>query len=353
MLSYKHNYDPNSWTDYARGFAVISVIFAHAAYLHVGKFMSYGVVIFPFISGYLFKQTDTITFLKRKWRYLLWYYYIGSVFTILWIILVPSGYKTTSNVEYVKNFLLVRSDLYNAFPLAAVPLWYFVMIFFAELLYTAVQKNTIFKWGFIFLGLISRFFFSGSLPFKIDVTISVLIFIELGKEFRKLKNLNRYFKEMKDVKRIIVIFTSFLLLLLVFNFNGPIDWNSDNYGKYPIIALFGELLALVFAVNFSMILAKFGLANLLMFSSRNIVGMVGYHSFFGYLLYFPLVFLVDNPLLFAEKYWYLSFVSMLTVTYIVFRYSPTFLKRLLIGDFLFSKHNLKGDKNVRKTNSLD
>ncbi len=322
------------WIDYTKGFTVLLVVLAHSMIPYsFFEFLSYGISVFPFISGYLQKSMELKTFLIKRWRYLFWYYYVGLINTVLWIILTPQSLRTSSSWEYLKNFLIVKTDIINSIPLNVVPLWFFVMLFFLELIYILVEKNLFLKWSVILLGFALRFFFPGSLPFKLDVAISGLITFEIGVQFRKTQEAQKLKTVLNNYHRLILISVSLVTWWAIYKYFGGLDWNADFFGKNPFFGLIAEFSCIVFMTNLSIIFSYAGFEKLFTFISKNIVGIIGYHILIGSILYFPFSLFGSNPIELVKTYWYVYYVLTLTMILLIFKFLPEKVINSLTGQF--------------------
>ncbi|MGC8820354.1 MAG: acyltransferase family protein [Fervidobacterium sp.] len=321
----EHQHNRLNWIDYTRGFALIFVIFAHSQIpSHLFEFVSYIIAVFPFISGYLYKAKSINDVVKKRFPFILSYYYIGAINYLIWIAFVPDTFRRADNFTYLKNYLLVRTDLFEKIPLVVVPLWYLVFLFFAEVLYHFTLKTRTLQ-IFIIVGVLSRFFHSGSLPFKLDVVLASLYMFEIG----------RVFKEKKIQVVNLIGLLSLVTWVVITTLNGSTSWNTDEYGRNPLLSMIGEISCVVFVVWINQSIEKRKVTNkilgkILKFFSDNALFVLGYHMLLGslvILLLMLLKFSVTEENL--RNYWYITFAIMLVTTYLITLTLPASVKEIL------------------------
>ncbi len=325
------------WCDYVKGLAGVLVILAHSMVPRdLFDFLTYIIAVFPFVSGYLYKSETFLAKIKKRWKLLYQYYFIGTVNTFLWILIVPSEFKKASNIEYIVNFILIRTDKFDAVPLNTIPLWFFSTIFFIEVIYSTLEKKFFLKWSIILIGFFMRYFYVGSLPFKIDVVLSSLIIFELGRLLRKKqKNINKDLL-LIEKKKYSYLFLPLFLWIITYIFFGGVDWNADFFGRTPVLNFIGELSSILTLITVSYLLSKRGLESLFVFVSKNLIPIIGYHIIIGMVMYFSFLPFIKNPLGLLENLWFLYFLVTTVATILFVRFSPKSIMSFLLGNTLFS-----------------
>ncbi|MEN3042614.1 MAG: hypothetical protein ABDH59_04855, partial [Fervidobacterium sp.] len=222
---------------------MIIVILAHSQVpWKLFEFVSFIIVVFPFLSGYLHNSKSLRELFKKRLPLLSSYYYIGAINYLIWGFFVGKEFKKVENLTYLWNFLLVNTDKLDSIPLNIVPLWYLVFLFFAEMLYYTSRKLKI-TIPVIMFGIISRFYFPGSLPFKLDVAFAGIYMFELGRVFNQKRI---------EIKNYLGL-TTLSIWIFVALLNGGTSWNFDEYGKNAVISIFGEIacaLSIVWIAQF-------------------------------------------------------------------------------------------------------
>ncbi len=336
------------WVDYARGLALVLVIFAHSFLpWRLFEFITYIIVIFPFLSGYLYKDRSTKDVIKSRWTFLLTYYYAGAINYILWVYLAPADFKKADNLTYLKNFLLVRTDLLDQVPPLLVPLWYLVFLFFVEVIYSIASRTRTIILA-IAIGIILRFYNNLYLPFKIDVAFAGLYMFEIGRLFRK--------KEKPMNFSWVIVILLLILILIVWYFNGPTEWNMDSYGKNPLVSIIGEIACVFIFVWIAKSIEKnkflsVSFGKFFKFFSDNGIFILSYHLLIGSLSVLVLSLLGLNVTEQSMRdYWYIAFIIMLFSTYLVTSILPKKVKDFLTQPqaifYAFSKEGeSKSDKH--------
>uniref|UniRef100_A0A7V4KBY8 Acyltransferase 3 domain-containing protein n=2 Tax=Fervidobacterium pennivorans TaxID=93466 RepID=A0A7V4KBY8_FERPE len=340
------------WVDYARGLALIMVVLAHSQIpWKLFGFVSYVIVVFPFLTGYLMKDMGFKDFFAKRITLVISYYYIGAISYILWIFLVPEAFRKTDNVTYLKNFLLVRTDLLEKIPLPIVPLWYLIFLIVAEFMLIAFRKFHVLPYAIV-VGILLRFFYPGALPFKVDVAFSGLYMFWLGK-FVKEKRTT--FEKFVGIIGLVGLITWTLVALFV---DGT-SWNMDYYGINPLLTFFGEIgTAMCFfsigilierfvniSKNTNSLLRRFFVKYILgipRLFSDNAIFAFGYHILVGgltILITIALGFTVTEETL--RAYWYIAFVLTFGVMVLLMVLLPKPVKLLLTQPDSFLKRSGK------------
>ncbi len=327
------------WLDYSRGLAIIFVLLAHSQCpTAVFEFLTYIIAIFPFISGYLY-PSDGVSAKKiiaKKSNLILSYYFLGFINYLFWTFAAQESFKNVGKGEYLKNFILVRTDLLDAVPINIIPLWYLFFFFVAELLYTVLRNRRLLTVGIAF-GIFLRVYSSirhVAMPFKIDVAFTSLITLEFG----------RLFKEKVHSKlRLWQAITSLGVWLLIAWINGGSNWNTGDYGKFGILSLVGEFAAVIFIVWVAQIVEKnkskivgSQIASVLRRFPEDSIFVLGYHITVGGIIIGILnmigMVVTEETL---STYWYITFPSILVPMYFLILLLPKPLKLALSQPYQF------------------
>ncbi|MFN4199744.1 MAG: hypothetical protein ACK4FU_00570 [Fervidobacterium gondwanense] len=316
------------WIDYARGLGLVLVLLAHSQLpFKIFGIASYIIVIFPFISGYLYKEMNLNEFFKKRIPLIYSYYYIGFIGLVLWIFLVPVELKKADNLSYVINYIFVRTVDMDSVPLTIVPLWYLFFLFLAEFVYQFSNKLNILYYV-IALGIAKRFIGFEIHSFKIGVALSGLYMFHLG----------RVFKEKNVRINNIVGIISFFGWIIIGWFFGETGWNFDCYGKNAIgkfFVIIGEILCAIFFYWFAKILEKavnqkgflhlvsVYITKFLKEFSDNAIFVFGYHITVGGLIFALLMaFGFDVSIESVSRYWYVTFLIMTASMYLLVKLLP-------------------------------
>lgn len=309
------------------GVAIFFVMLVHAGTPnYIYAFFSYGLSSLAFARGYQWKDRGFKELIKSRVLLVQAYYVAGIINTTIYLLLAPQNVLQHPRHVYIINYLLGRMDKLDQVAINAVPLWFFLMLFLAEIMYYFVNKSNFLLAGSIFLAIILRIIPHEPFIFKIDAAIVALPFFWLGKIWKKY-----------NVK---INYLDFVLaivgLLLISQTNGDISWNNQWFGKNGIIALLGEFVAIIIVIYLSEIVKKFRIDTFFNKLAFNALFVIGYHMLLGSLLYvilsiFGIVISDVMPLL--NKVWYIYFAFDLLIVYLAIRYLPTKVKSLLIGDF--------------------
>ncbi|MGQ9855325.1 MAG: acyltransferase family protein [Fervidobacterium sp.] len=331
------------WIDYARGLGLILVVLAHSQLpFKIFEIISYIIVIFPFISGYLYKEMNLKEFFKKRIPLIYSYYYIGFIGLVLWIFLVPVELKKADNLSYVINYIFVRTVDMDSVPLTIVPLWYLFFLFLAEFVYQVSNKFNILYYV-IALGIAKRFIEFEIHSFKIGVALSGLYMFHLGRVFKE-KNVR--------INNTVGIMSFFGWVIIGWLF-GETGWNVDYYGKNAIGTFFviiGEIFCAMFFYWFAKILEKavnqkgflhvvsVYITKFLKEFSDNAIFVLGYHITIGGVIFVLLrIFGLNVSIETVSKYWYITFLFMIASVYLLIKCLPKPVKLFLTQPDAFLK----------------
>jgi hypothetical protein len=309
------------------GLAIFFVMLVHAGTPnYIYAFFSYGLGSLVFARGYQWKERNLKDIIYSRIILLQTYYIAGFINTLIFLLIAPSNVMKYPKHVYLTNFLIGRMDKLDQVAVNAIPVWFFLMLFLAEILFNIVEKSRFFLFGSILGSFAFRIFVHEPLPFKIDAAIVSLPFFWIGREWKN-RNLS-------------VSFVDFMLavvgLILISQVNGHISWNNQWFGKNGIISFLGEVLAIVVFVFLSDLVKKINIDRFFLRLSMNALFVISYHMLLGSLIYvgmslFGLV--ISDVMAFLNKYWYIYFALDLILVYLAITYLPSKVKALMVGDF--------------------
>jgi len=308
------------------GLAIFFVMLVHAGTPnYIYAFFSYGLGSLVFARGYQWKKRDFKELLSSRILLVQTYYVAGFINTIIFLLIAPANVLKYPKYTYLVNFLLGRMDKLDQVAVNAIPVWFFLMLFFAEILFYFVEKSKFLLIFSIIGSFVFRIFAHEPLPFKINAAIVALPFFWIGREWKK-RNLS-------------VSIVDFMLatvgLILISQVNGDISWNNQWFGKSGIISFLGEVLAIVVIVFLSDLVKKVKIDKFFLRLSMNALFVISYHILLGSLIYvlmnlFGVV--ISDVMVFLNKFWYIYFTLDLILVYLAITYLPSKVKALLIGD---------------------
>jgi len=308
------------------GLAIFFVMLVHAGTPnYIYAFFSYGLGSLVFARGYQWKKRDFKELLSSRILLVQTYYVAGFINTAIFLLIAPANVLKYPKYTYLVNFLLGRMDKLDQVAVNAIPTWFFLMLFFAEILYYFAEKSTFLL---IFLSAISfslRIFVHEPLPFKIDAAIVAFPFFWIGREWKK-----------NNLKISVIDFVLATIgLVLISQVNGDISWNNQWFGKSGIISFLGGVLAIVVIAFLSDLVKKLKIDKLFLRLSMNALFVISYHILLGSLIYvlmnlFGVV--ISDVMVFLNKFWYIYFTLDLILVYLAITYLPSKVKVLLIGD---------------------
>jgi len=309
------------------GLAIFFVMLVHAGTPnYIYAFFSYGLGSLVFARGYQWKKRDFKELLSSRILLVQTYYVAGFINTIIFLLIAPANVQKYPKYTYLMNFLLGRMDKLDQVAVNAIPTWFFLMLFFAEILFYFVEKSKFLLIFSIIGSFVFRIFAHEPLPFKIDAAIVALPFFWIGREWKK-RNLS-------------ISIVDFMLatvgLILISQVNGDISWNNQWFGKSGIISFLGEVLAIVVIAFLSDLVKKLKIDKFFLRLSMNALFVISYHMLLGSLIYvgmslFGLV--ISDVMAFLNKYWYIYFALDLILVYLAITYLPSKVKALMVGDF--------------------
>jgi len=309
------------------GLAIFFVMLVHAGTPnYIYAFFSYGLGSLVFARGYQWKERALKDIIASRILLLQTYYVAGFINTLIFLLVAPSNVMNYPKRVYLTNFLIGRMDKLDQVAVNAIPVWFFLMLFLAEILFYFVEKSK-FLLIFLIVGSFAfRIFAHEPLPFKIDAAIVALPFFWIGREWKK-KNLS-------------VSILDFMLatsgLVFISQVNGDISWNNQWFGKNGIISFLAEILAIIVILFLSDLVKKIKIDKFFLRLSMNALFVISYHMLLGSLIYVGLNLLglaIFDVMGFLNKFWYIYFTLDLILIYLVISYLPSKVKALMVGDF--------------------
>ena len=309
------------------GLAIFFVMLVHAGTPnYIYAFFSYGLGSLVFARGYQWKKRDFKELLSSRILLVQTYYVAGFINTAIFLLIAPANVLKYPKYTYLVNFLLGRMDKLDQVAVNAIPTWFFLMLFFAEILYYFAEKRTFLL---ILLSVISfslRIFVHEPLPFKIDAAIVAFPFFWIGREWKK-----------NNLKISLIDFVLATIgLVLISQVNGDISWNNQWFGKNGVISFLGEVLAVIVIVFISDMVKKLKIDFWFLKLSMNALFVISYHMLLGSFIYIFLSFtgvIISDVVGFLHKFWYLYLTIDLILVYLAVSYIPSKVKAFLIGDF--------------------
>ncbi|AFG35908.1 hypothetical protein Ferpe_1858 [Fervidobacterium pennivorans DSM 9078] len=308
------------------GLAIFFVMLVHAGTPnYIYAFFSYGLGSLVFARGYQWKERNLKDIIASRILLLQTYYVAGFINTLIFLLIAPSNVMNYPKRVYLTNFLIGRMDKLDQVAVNAIPVWFFLMLFLAEILFNIVEKSRFLLFVSILGSFAFRIFEHEPLPFKIDAAIVSLPFFWIGREWKK-RNLS-------------VSIVDFMLatvgLILISQVNGDISWNNQWFGKSGVISFFGEILAIIIIVFLSDLVKKIKIDKFFLKLSINALFVISYHMLVGSLVYvvmnlFGIV--ISDVVGFLNKFWYVYFSLDLILVYLTISYLPSKVKALMIGD---------------------
>ncbi|MDK2886245.1 MAG: acyltransferase [Thermosipho sp. (in: thermotogales)] len=319
--------------DVSKGILILMVVFAHSYVPYsVMIYISYILSAFMFISGYLFKNEEFFVKLKKVllnlWIPFVFLSFVG--FTIYYFVnkLVQYDDKV---FEKFFDFIIFGYTHLNM-PVTAVPLWYLYMFAVAEIVFLIFLKMRMIHFIPILSFLSTIFIQNQSRFFKLDVAFHGLIWFYLGYLLRK-KGFNYKFKKPF---LIFLIFSIFLVLIVAFN--GMDDWRDNNYGNLPLLSYLGELAYIFIVISLSNMIKSERIKRFFELFGRYTIFVLGYHIVLPGLL----APLLNDPIQFLEKFWWLYYIVDVSILYVFLCFVPKNIIFFLSGQF----HLIKKRKSL-------
>ena len=290
------------WVDFAKGIAMFTVIFGHAAiYNHEKFFIASLIAVYEFhmpfffiIAGYLLNfdkwsgAENFKNFSAKLFKRLFLPYYLAE---ILWYPIWFLAGHVMGHTAYIRNETLSPFNallgifIGNGNLLALVPLWFLPALFFAELIYLKVYNRFAKESPEIFLliivalthlgYLIGKIFF---LPMSLDVALTVQGFFLAGVLIRKYNVVERL-----TLRHCLILLN---VLLWVFFLNGKISMfireSGDLFWLYA-----GGISGTLLVMKISTLAIKFGgkFCDLMKYCGRQSLFVMTVHLIIAFAVY--------------------------------------------------------------------
>lgn len=254
------------YIDLLRGYAILLVIIQHCWKINedVGKLiLSFHMPLFFFISGFLLRykeayNKDGISFIVDLFKKLIVPYFTFEMINLAISLVIRPYYKNALSETFALQsiFLCINNEGYEG--LMNNRLWFFEALFVAECLLYFICRFLKFykkdkKYYYI---LVSMVCFAGSfgmqvildkrLPFTIDIAVMALAYMCLG--YATVELIENYRASSKKLYAV-VLFFSFLVLLLCTIPNEPVLMYLNQYGNY-LLFIMGSFAGIAFSVTF-------------------------------------------------------------------------------------------------------
>ncbi|HOQ39678.1 MAG TPA: hypothetical protein PKI14_09030 [Fervidobacterium sp.] len=317
------------------GVAIFFVMFVHSGTPNkIYAFFSYGLSSLIFARGYQWRERTFKELIKSRIQLLKTYYFAGLINSLAFLLVVPSKFLTTSKWNYFLNFLIGRLDKLDQIPITIVPLWFFLMLFFAELMYWLLKKNGLILALAVISSILLRLFPHEPLPFKLDTAFSAIPFFVIGS----------IWKEKRYQVRLLDFILSVLGLVFISQTNGDISWNNQWFGKNGLIAFLGEILAMFVIIYLADAIKTLKLDKFFYKISFNSLFIVSYHFLLGNLISLPFILISGNlsdPMSVLHSFWYIHFPLVLILVFVCIQFIPQRVRSFLIGDFRRMKKGVR------------
>lgn len=298
------------WIDAIKGFGIILVTFAHLSpwYPLEKHIFSFHMCLFFFISGYLFKQGDTLnSFIGKKAKSILVPFIVWDLFSSFVALALGEGLERT-----IARFFVIDGDLcWNS------PIWFLLILFISETIYAMIMKVNDSKKTSILILCVSCLlwilFGERAFTLKLNLVPLAVFFYALGHLFR------RQFDEKEYSNSIIIIAAMlFGLMNIIFGviLNVRIAYTRGIFGNmyYCIIAsISGTLFYWLIFKNWKVLESN---KLLCVLGKNSLIIMATQYCFFG-------VYDIFSQKLFGMSVWHerstmkAIVVTIVTITFIM------------------------------------
>lgn len=316
------------WVDIAKGIGIILVVLGHLS--TKGQFFrtiiySFHMPLFFIISGFLYRQKDFASSIKRGVKKLILPMLFFMAFdTVLTLILNQFGMFDPVNIkEVVKCFLLIGGTLKNS------PIWFLLVLFLCNTLQYFISKND----KIAIAVLVITFIISLFSPFREEriywyiAFFSCMFFFEFGYLFSKIKN-NAKFNgnekyKLNDYCLIVIV----LIWAVTTYVNGIVDMIFVNYGRSFILLTLSGITGTYILVRFSKFIQKYKFSSVFKLFGQNSMLVLTTHF---YLTKFIIhrIFKILNILSYQYK-WYVEILLCALITlgyFVLFKLKSTIMK---------------------------
>ncbi len=309
------------WIDNAKGFGMLLIVWGHCFVpMNLKIWMySFHVPLFFFMSGYLYKKRGIKETLQVKSRTLLLPYVFFALISFPVGFIYDKGFGIESTfIDHIYQLFYLNGSIgWNG------PIWFFVVLFFVELIYSVFSNSKINDWVTALSFFIVGYFvysYKIILPFGIHIAFWCIIFFIVGKKIKEYELFSRF----TNYKYLMMLI--FLVLNLIFAFvnTDTAEIYHSRLGFYPIffIAAFsGILFVICLFLNSRKIKA-------LQILSKKSVLIMGTHYYLLFFLRIVDKFLFNNYLFSMQLIPSIINAAFIIIVYMAF-------------DYIKEKHRLK------------
>lgn len=230
------------WVDSAKGLCIIFVVVSHFGVNGhlLGPFYQYFFLpLFFFLSGFVYKETDSISFIKRLARGLL---VPLMCFTIIYHVATISFFCSLFNGLLWESFKTIINDI-----VFGVSFWFINCLIIIQILWNFISRFILklsIPWHILFsLGMISALFiinqnWGGHFPWNIDTAIWSTGYFSIGAAFKRI-----YVRKQElHIKSNIIRFLSILFFIAyiitaysTYSIEGACDIHYNDFGDLPVL----------------------------------------------------------------------------------------------------------------------
>ncbi len=274
----------NSLLDVMKGIGILLVVIGHVSSNSILNrwIYSFHMPLFFFISGILYflsTKVDSKTFLRKKFQGLLIPYFIFSLITFLYWVVIERHLRGDMNIsighQILEMFISQGGDINHQYN---VVLWFLPCLFMMELTFDCIYKN--FKNHKSLFGLMILFSIAGyllikfcefRLPFSIDTMCVSILFYGLGFIVAPfIDTISLVFNKHKIISILVFIILSVIISITYQGCN----LNNNYYSNYVLFYIFG-----IIGILFMICLATLFKENkLLLFLGRNTLVLMCIHE---------------------------------------------------------------------------
>ena len=296
-----------NWIDYAKGLAIIGVVFVHAHGMpdELKKIIYVALIpIFFFLSGIFASKElslSTADFLKRKSRQLIIPYLFFNCITYLFWLLLGRHFGSDANsvIDPIQPLYGILSG--NAIHLIHyVPLWFLTCMFSTVVIYFFLFRKAhrlstqiVLLFGTLIGGYFTSKYLSVELPWGLNNLLPMMFFYGLGHLYGAHKE---SFKQMPNQLKIGLSLIGLIGLFIAFNYNNTIAIHKAFYGQY-ILFLIGAISGIILLVTGTKLISKLHKNDVILsFIGQNTLIILCLHLIAGSVLKAITLFILKLPL---------------------------------------------------------
>lgn len=247
--------------DTAKGIGIILVIIGHVSTnaLINNWIYSFHMPLFFIISGYISGESigiiSTKKFLKKKARSLLIPYFLFSILSYLYWVIIERNIRGENNsiIKPFINIFIAQGGSNNY--VFNVVMWFLPCLFVTEIIYYFINKNNNKKIvGKVLIlssmiGYLISKYVNVRLPWTLDIVFTSLVFYGVGNLILD-NNVKFISKDKIYYKNIIISVSLFLCLTVTSLWNKGVDMNNNIIPNYFIFYI-SAFLGIIFTINIS------------------------------------------------------------------------------------------------------